>query len=125
MVPHNTAAIVLVAEDDHLERGLMRDVLADLGFRVRDARDGAEALAIAAREPPDLVLTAVDMPHVDGLTLCRELGDLPATRRVPVVLVSGMLSAWEPTPDDAVASLAKPFAVDELGSAVGRALDGA
>src|SRR5690348_3978923 len=66
------APVVLVAEDDYLERSLLRDVFAELGFRVRDARDGAEALAIAAREPVDLVLADLDMPHLDGLTLCRK-----------------------------------------------------
>ena len=125
MPPPEPAPVVLVAEDDYLERTLMCDVFAELGFRVRDARDGAEALAIAAHEPVDLVLADLDMPHLDGLTLCRKLGDRPATRHVPVVLVSGVLSAWEPPPDCAAAFLAKPFSVDELEVAVERVMGGA
>lgn len=113
---------VLLAEDDHLERSTVADALAAMGLRVRAARDGAEALDIATTEPVDLVLADLDLPHLDGMTLCRVLASWPRTRDVPRLVASGALSAWEPTPPCADAFLPKPFSLEELEAAITRAL---
>lgn len=115
-------ATVLVAEDDVLLLRLLHEAFTELGFRVRAARDGQEALAWAEREPPDLVLTDYDMPRLDGLALCRWLQTRPATRGVPLVLVSGVIAEGTPELACADAFLAKPFSLEELEEAVARAL---
>jgi CheY-like chemotaxis protein len=64
--------IVLVAEDEALVRLLANDMLTDADYRVVEAHDGQEALAIlGARNTVRALLTDVNMPHVDGLALAR------------------------------------------------------
>ena len=113
-----TGQTVLVAEDDSLLRDLLHDVLVEQGFRVQTARDGVEAYAATSRTRVDLVLADLDMPYVDGLTLCRLLHRREATRDVPLVLMSGMIGAESTLPDPADAFLAKPFSLEELDATV-------
>src|SRR5215471_12122101 len=105
---------VLVVEDedsfvDALTVGLKRE-----GFRVRVARDGAEALALFDAVRPDLVLLDVMLPRISGIDVCREI----RTRsRVPIIMVSAKTSeidtvvGLEVGADDYVA---KPFRLREL-----------
>ena len=118
MARTGTGQTVLVAEDDALLRDLLHDVLVEQGFRVRTARDGAEAYAATSRTSIDLVLADLDMPYVDGLKLCRLLHRRVATRDVPLVLMSGMIGAGTALPAPADAFLAKPFTLDELDATV-------
>ncbi len=106
---------VLVADDDPALRDLVAQALEDDGFAVRRARDGVEALAAAERDPPDLVISDVQMPRLDGLELAARL----AARGVPVLLLSAVV---HPAPRRGLAWLAKPFDLDELLAVVRRAL---
>jgi putative two-component system response regulator len=80
--------IVLVVDDVQVNRELLEGQLFDLGYDVRQARDGLEALALVAAEEPDLVLLDVDMPRLDGIEVCRRLKASDRTRLVPVVIVT-------------------------------------
>lgn len=83
---------ILVADDDEALLGLMASVLArDNSYRVLLAQDGEEALDIAYREIPDLVLADVSMPKVNGFEVCRILKSTPATQGIIVVLFSGFV----------------------------------
>ena len=64
---------VLVVDDITVVRELERSILEEAGYRVRTAGDGREALAALAGELPDLVVTDVDMPNLDGLELTRAI----------------------------------------------------
>ena len=79
-------ATILVVEDDPRVRELLAELLPLGGHAVRLAGDGLAALAAIAREPPDLVLSDVLMPHLGGLGLLERLAE--AGPRVPVVLMS-------------------------------------
>jgi PAS domain S-box-containing protein len=79
---------VLLADDDPIQRRLMKVHLEQLGFRVTVAEDGADALEQARRSPPDIIATDVLMPHLDGFRLCLAVRQDPALARVPVVLFS-------------------------------------
>jgi CheY-like chemotaxis protein len=107
-------ATILVADDETPIVDLLRDLLEEGGHTVLGARDGREALALARRERPDLVISDVMMPHIDGVQLARLLQGDPLTHGVVVILMSAA-----PSPDlaavGAVAFLAKPF---DLESAV-------
>jgi len=81
---------VLVADDDWLNRDLLKAYLTSSGCDVVTAVDGKAALALALDEPPDLALVDVQMPHMDGLALCQALKDTPSTRFVPVVIVTAL-----------------------------------
>lgn len=76
------AVRVLVVDDDQVLRTVVADYLRGRGYKVDEAADGAEALEAIRQEPPDVVVTDLGMPRLDGLGLLRELTksnpDLPA-----------------------------------------------
>lgn len=80
---------ILVVEDDPGIAGLLSDVLTDEGYRVTASMNGA-ALALAAADPPDLVLSDVLMPGMDGTEVCRRLKANPRTHAVPVVFMTAL-----------------------------------
>ena len=107
---------VLVADDN----ADMRDYISSLlsgRYRVETAADGAIALELARREPPELVVTDVMMPNLDGFGLLAALQADPATTDIPVIMVSarageeGTIEGLEAGADD---YLIKPFAAREL-----------
>jgi CheY-like chemotaxis protein len=114
-----------VVDDDDAVRAVAVEVLDDEPvLRTAQARDGAEAMALVARERPALVLLDLGMPRVDGFEVCRRLKADPATRSIPVVVMSageGRRAALDAGADD---FLAKPFGIDQLAAAVHRGLGG-
>lgn len=63
----------MVVDDEAMIRTLLTKFLTLRGYRVRAAQNGAEALAMAAQQPPDLVILDMDMPGMNGLDVLREL----------------------------------------------------
>lgn len=99
---------ILVIDDEPLIAVMWRENLIESGYRVSMAHNGASALAICKRDPPDIVVTDLKMPKMGGLAF------LQALRRhwsdVPVVVVSGYLEeARSIPPDTRVELLAKPL----------------
>jgi CheY-like chemotaxis protein/anti-sigma regulatory factor (Ser/Thr protein kinase) len=80
--------VILVADDSQLEQRYVGRILEQAGgWQVRFARNGEEALALIAQSPPHLLLTDMNMPKMDGLTLVEKVrAQFP---RVPVVLMTG------------------------------------
>src|SRR6266852_4905756 len=81
---------VLVVDDNPNTMTLMRELLSSRGYDVVAVPDAAQAEAEMLRRVPDLVLSDVVMPGKSGYELCRELKENPATRLVPVVLITGL-----------------------------------
>ena len=72
---------VLIVDDDPFIRKLIATTLEDVaGFELAEAGDGAEAVAVAAREAPEMVFLDIDMPELDGLEVCRRLRAAPEHR---------------------------------------------
>jgi PAS domain S-box-containing protein len=117
--------LVLLADDN----ADMRDYVGRLlrgRYRVRTAGDGAAALAAAREQVPDLVLSDVMMPVLDGFGLLRALREDPATREVPVLLLSaraGEESRVEGLQAGADGYMVKPFSARELVAQVGSQLE--
>src|SRR6478609_4048588 len=84
------SARILVVDDIEANVRLLEAKLTAEYYDVLTASDGPTALAIAAKELPDIVLLDVMMPGMDGFQVCRRLKDDPATRHVPVVLVTAL-----------------------------------
>jgi len=82
--------VVLVVDDVAANRDLLEADLVDLGYEVCQAADGVEALALIERAEPDLILLDIDMPRMDGITLCRALKADPLRRLIPVVLITAL-----------------------------------
>jgi diguanylate cyclase (GGDEF)-like protein len=80
---------VLIADDDEINLLLMRETLESAGFEVVAAGEGAEALKLAQTQRLDAALLDVQMPHVDGLEVCRRLRAAAATRFLPIVVITG------------------------------------
>ncbi|MBI3086169.1 MAG: response regulator [candidate division NC10 bacterium] len=81
---------MLVVDDDALIRQFLEDQLTGEGYLVSTAREGEEALAKVAAEPPDLILLDVMMPKVDGFEVCRRLKSDERTILIPVVMVTAL-----------------------------------
>ncbi len=79
---------VLIVDDSVVTRQLERRILEGMGFEVELAVDGQDALRLLDRHVPDLIVTDVEMPRLDGLGLVRKLRKEPKTRDVPIVIVS-------------------------------------
>jgi len=104
---------ILLVDDDDAILDAERQVLADHGFRVIQAHDGAEALQAIDTEPPALIVLDVQMPGIDGPTFARELRT--RLRRVPLVILTGVADPKrEADRCNAEAYLRKPFDADEL-----------
>ena len=84
------SARILVVDDIEANVRLLEAKLAAEYYDVLTASDGPSALAIASSEQPDIVLLDVMMPGMDGFEVCRRLKEDPATRHIPVVLVTAL-----------------------------------
>jgi len=78
---------ILVVDDIPANIQILDEILRDR-YRIKAALDGAAALALAEREPPDLVLMDVMMPGMDGMEACRRLKAMPGCENQPVIFVS-------------------------------------
>ena len=87
-----TRARVLVVDDALTVRELQRSILERGGYEVLSASDGAEAMAILAESPVDLVLTDVEMPRMDGFALTEAIRADPARGNVPVLILTSRSS---------------------------------
>lgn len=83
-----SAQTILVVDDFDDTRLMMRLWLERRGYRVIEAADGLEALEVARREAPDLVIMDIEMPEMDGLAATRRIRQEEHLRDVPVVAVS-------------------------------------
>jgi class 3 adenylate cyclase len=109
-------ATILVVDDLPQNVKLLDAILSPRGYTVVSAGSGEEAMAAVAEQLPDLVLLDILMPGIDGFEVCRRLREDPATRFLPIVMITAQageekVKAIEAGADD---FLAKPFDQAEL-----------
>jgi len=111
---------LLIAEDTKDVRQVLQQLFTRAGFTVHTAADGQTALALARCHPPDVVLTDLDMPGLDGLQLCQAIRADPALRDTPVAILSGGITPDDPRTADSQACgvWLKPFSNNDLIAAV-------
>jgi CheY-like chemotaxis protein len=110
-------ARILVVDDDHLMRQMVRDLLQIGGYVVEEAVDGADALTQAAAFHPELILLDLMMPDMDGYTVCRILKADPATRVIPVIFLTASNAidvTRQAAAAGAAACLTKPYELNAL-----------
>jgi signal transduction histidine kinase/CheY-like chemotaxis protein/AraC-like DNA-binding protein/streptogramin lyase len=120
-VSSSEAEVVLVIEDNDEVREFVRATLASAGYRVLLAPDGRAGVARARAEVPDLVVSDVMMPGLNGYQVCEQLKTDPVTSHVPVVLLTAKSepgAKLEGLETGADAFLAKPFNPRELRAQV-------
>jgi len=119
---------VLLVEDDHAGRRLYAEWLTQAGFSVDQAHNGLQALERAFESVPDIVVTDLNIPGIDGFELTRRLKHDPRTRTVPVVAVTGY-AAFQADPGRAIragcdAVLEKPCSPEDLETAIRTLING-
>jgi len=116
-------ALILIADDEIAIAEVIGMFLQSEGHRVIVTANGMEALTRAMHEKPDLIITDVMMPILDGLALCRTVQRDPRLQRTPIILMS---AAREIHDEEcrALALLRKPFEIPDLLELVNHALDG-
>jgi CheY-like chemotaxis protein len=116
-----TKRLIVVVDDSPLIHRHTVPILEDDGYEVKSAFDGAEALEIVRAHQPDLVITDVEMPKLDGYGLCRAIKADPATAHLPVLMCSTLGEAtdlergFDAGADD---YLVKPVVPEELSTRV-------
>jgi CheY-like chemotaxis protein len=110
---------ILIAEDNDMFRGMLSSMLELRGYIAVPARDGAEALALAAAQPVDGVLADVEMPEMDGFEFCARIRaqQQAAGQDVPVWIMTGTMRpalSKKAIAAGAVLVLRKPFPIDEV-----------
>lgn len=109
--------LVLVIDDDVIERELLRRCLASAGYRVFSATNGEEGVTLARENTPDLIVLDVVMPRLNGFQTCRRLRALPETAATPVLMLTSKDQAADRFWAEEVgvsAFLTKPVDVAEL-----------
>ncbi len=118
-------AKILAVDDSASMRQMVAFTLKSAGHTVTDAEDGQQALNIAKTQSFDLVLTDVNMPIMDGLTLTKELRALPAYRFTPILVLTteaGMDKKQAGRAAGATGWLVKPFNPDQLLATIKKVL---
>ena len=86
---------ILVVDDNEDNRQILIDLLSGAGYDVIEAHTGFEAVEVAGREVPDLVLMDIQLPGMDGLEATRRIKAQPALARIPVVAVTSYALAGD------------------------------
>jgi CheY-like chemotaxis protein len=105
---------ILVVEDEGTIAGVLCDVLEDEGYQVVVAHNGQEGLARVAEAAPDMVLSDLMMPLLDGHGLCRALQADPRYQAIPIVLMSAGERPASVSGCQYAAFVAKPFDFERL-----------
>jgi two-component system cell cycle response regulator DivK len=79
---------ILVVEDQEDNRQILRDLLANAGYRLTEAENGEEALAAVEQQAPDLILMDIQLPVLDGYEATRRIKANPSLRAIPIIAVT-------------------------------------
>ena len=109
---------ILVVEDELPIKEIITAILSDAGHKVVVAGNGQEALQCLQSERPDLILSDIMMPVMDGRELCKRLQVHPVYSSIPVILMSAAYGSVNLDGCKHAAFLKKPFEVTELLAAV-------
>jgi CheY-like chemotaxis protein len=118
-------AHILVAEDERDIRELINFTLVFAGHQVTQAANGAEAVELAPKVKPDLIMMDVRMPKMTGYEACRQIKQIDEVKNIPVIFLSAKGQDEEVQTGieaGAVAYILKPFAPEDLTRQIGEIL---
>lgn len=116
---------ILSVDDSASMRQMVKLTLSSAGYDVVEAADGSEALKLAQARPLNMVVTDLNMPVMDGLSLIRELRKLPTYKGVPIVFLTTETEGDKKTQAKeagATGWITKPFQQDQLLAVVRKVL---
>ncbi len=117
---------ILVIDDSHTIVALLKRMLQQNHYEVLTAYDGETGIEIARKEQPNLVFLDIVLPGIDGFNVLRTLRRDPATKNVPIIMISGNAAATEQFYVQRIGAddfMKKPFARAEVFSRIERVLD--
>jgi two-component system, cell cycle response regulator DivK len=120
------AKTVLVVEDNELNMKLFHDLLEAHGYNILQTKDGMEALRLARRHRPDLILMDIQLPEVSGLEVTKWLKEDDELRRIPVIAVTAFAMKGDEEKireGGCEAYIAKPISVTSFLETVRRFLE--
>lgn len=118
-------AKIVFCEDEKLLQKLFRALLRSTEHEIYIASDGIEGLALIKREHPDVILTDISMPGMDGFQLADAVKADPHLSAIPIVFVTGFAQKYdreEAVRHGASGYLLKPFTTEDLRAAIAAAL---
>jgi two-component system chemotaxis response regulator CheY len=107
--------LVLVVDDSATVRSVINMTLTEMRYKVMEASDGVMALRLAKEHKFDLIITDLNMPNMDGCTLCQELRKTPGYRFTPILMLTTVGKEQAKT-CGASAWLQKPFKPEQLSA---------
>lgn len=116
---------ILAVDDSASMRQMVSFTLKKAGFEVIEAKDGVEALEYITQTSFDLVITDVNMPNMDGITLISNIRELDNYRFVPILMLtteSGLEKKSAGKAAGATGWIVKPFNPDQLLATIGKVL---
>ena len=108
---------ILVVEDTDDNRKIIRDLLSSVGYELIEAVDGAEGVALAQSERPDLILMDIQLPVLDGYEATRRIRAIPELAAVPIIAVTSYALSGDEAKTRAAGCdgyVAKPFSPRQL-----------
>ncbi|MGK7923394.1 MAG: response regulator [Trichodesmium sp.] len=108
---------ILLVDDQPENLKLLSDLLEEQGYEVQQAINGVIALQAIAVGCPDVILLDINMPQLDGYTVCQKLKANPTTQDIPVIFVSALDEAWDKVKAFSVGGsdyISKPFKTVEV-----------
>ncbi len=115
---------ILVVDDDQSLRELLKLHLSSAGYSVTTASDGIEAGYAVLKEPPDLIITDVNMPNMDGYQFVEALKSDKSLPKIPVIFLTSMDDVARGKDLGAVGYITKPVRADRLLAVVAEHLPG-
>ena len=118
-------ARILTVDDSSSMRQMVRFALQEGGFEVVEAADGEEALSFAKSQQVDLVITDINMPRMDGISLVKALRQLQTYRFTPILLLTTESAPEKKSEGKAAGAsgwIVKPFSPDTLLKTVGQVI---
>ena len=107
----------LIVDDSLSARRVLAEFVKDLGYEIREARDGIEAIEVIENEKPDIILVDLEMPRMNGLELSSHVRSTPDTKDIPIIMITSRSTEKHREMADAAGVnvyLTKPFSEDEL-----------
>ena len=115
---------ILIVDDEAETRSLLQEIMEKEGYEVQTAHDGHTALDLLIRKTPDVVLSDIQMPGMNGIDLLRAIHHrIPETQVILLTAYGSLSTAVEGIKAGAFDYLSKPFVLDEVRGGVRRALD--
>jgi two-component system chemotaxis response regulator CheY len=116
---------IITVDDSSTMRRMVSFTLKSAGYDVLEANDGAEAIKLLRTRPVDMVISDINMPNMDGISLTRELRTIPHYYRTPIILLTTESDPGKKNEGRAAGAtgwIVKPFNQEQLLAVVNKVL---